>query len=783
VADLFARLQSALHRRYAVEREIGHGGMATVYLARDLKHDRAVALKVLRPELAMAVGSERFLREIKIAARLQHPHILPLHDSGYVGGFLYYVMPYVAGESLRDRLQRDGPLPVEETVRLAREVAGALEYAHAQGIVHRDVKPENILLQAGHAIVTDFGIARAVSEAGGSHLTRTGVAVGTPLYMSPEQAAGDVIDGRSDVYSLGCTLYEMLSGRPPYARSSSLAVLASHSVDPVPSLREHRADVPVSLEQTVTRAMAKLPAERFASAAALDAALASAAPGPGLAFRGRRHRLAGGIAVLTVLVALVVAKYGLAPQRHGPAEKSIAVLPLVNQSGVQEDQIRSDGMTEALIDALAQVPGLRVASRVSVFAYQHAALDSRAIGARLHAAALLEGSFQRADTVLQVSVRLVNADDGYVLWSETFRRDRKDVFAVQDEISQAVVRALQLRLAGDRRPLVRQATENLEAYDLYLKGRWFWNQRAAGPAPLRRSITFFQEAIRRDSNYAGAWAGLADDYSMLPAFGDAPPADAYPEAKRAAQRALALDSTLADAYTSLGIISVFHDWDWTAAARAFNQALALDSTEPRTHLFHAWYYVAQGQLGEALREVRTAQQLNPLSPIINARVGSALYYLHRYDEAAAELRQALELDSSNTSARAELGRVLVQQRRFPEALAALPAVVDLQAGYVGGARGYASGMAGHREDALAIERHLKQRARERYIDPLSLATVAIGLGDTARALDWLERGRNERSFYLPFVAADPIYDPLHRNARFLQLVRAIGLHIPRDSIR
>src|SRR5260370_40392169 len=233
VADLLARLQSALRGRYAVARELGHGGMATVYLARDLKHDRAVALKVLRPELAMAVGSQRCLREITIAARLQHPHILPLHDSGDASGFLYYVMPYVAGESLGDRLQRDGPLPVEEAVRLAREVAGALESAHTQGIVHRDVKPANILVQAGHAVVTEFWIARAVSEAGGSDLTRTGVAVGTPLYMSPEQAAGGAIDRRSDVYSLGCTLYRMLLGRPPYAGSSSLAVLARHSADPV----------------------------------------------------------------------------------------------------------------------------------------------------------------------------------------------------------------------------------------------------------------------------------------------------------------------------------------------------------------------------------------------------------------------------------------------------------------------------------------------------------------------------------------------------------------------
>src|SRR5690348_57186 len=477
--------------------------MATVYLARDAKHGRLVAIKDLRPELAAAIGVERFLREIQIAARLNHPHIVTLHDSGEIDGLLYYVMPYVEGESLRQRLERSGPLPVDEAVRLGREVAGALGYAHQQGIVHRDVKPENILLQAGHALVTDFGIARAVTAAGGAELTSSGVAVGTPLYMSPEQVVGDPVDARSDVYSLGCTLYEMLSGAPPYAGASALAVLASHAADPVPSLRQRRGEVPPALERTVSRAMAKLPDQRYASASALDAALASGAAAPPSTPPGRRRRAVAALAILAL--ALAATGYALVARRRQPPEKSIAVLPLVNQSGAQDDQIRSDGMTEALIDALSQVPGLRVASRMSVFAYQNSALDSRAIGARLHATAMLEGSFQRAGSVLQVSVRLINADDGYVLWSDTFRRDQKDVFAVQDEISQAVVRALQVRLGGAARPLVRRSTENLDAYDLYLKGRWFWNQRAAGPASLRRSVGFFEQALALDSNYAAAW--------------------------------------------------------------------------------------------------------------------------------------------------------------------------------------------------------------------------------------------------------------------------------------
>ena len=754
--------------------------MATVYLARDLKHDRQVAVKVLRPELAAVLGTERFLREIQIAARLSHPHILPLHDSGEAAGFLYYVMPFVDGESLRDRLQR-GPLPVDEAIRLTGEVAGALGYAHAQGIVHRDIKPENIMLQAGHAVVTDFGIARAVSVAGGvtrDGLTGTGVSVGTPLYMSPEQIVGDPVDGRSDVYSLGCVLYEMMTGTPPFSGATSLAVLAAHSSDPIPSLRQRRGEVPEALEHTITKALAKQPDQRFASAAALAESLAG-----GRVLAASRVKQPMVWAFVGAAVLLVAAGYGLLHRHPVASDQSVVVLPLIVESGTQEDTIHADGMTEALIGALSQVPGLRVPGRMTSFVYQDSKLDPTAIGRQLRVATLLEGSFQRYDSLLQVNVRLLSAEDGRVLWNGRFRRAQRDIFAFQDEISDSVVRALQVRLANGTRPLARRTTDNPEAYDLYLKGRWFWNQRAGGPAPLRRAIGFFEQAIALDSNYARAWAGLADVYSLLPAFGDMPPADAFLKAKQAVQRALSLDSTLAEAYTSLGIINVHHDWDWPGAARAFDRALALDSTEPRTHLFHAWYYDAQGRLVDGLAEVRTAQRLNPLSPIVNTRLGTSLYYLRRYAEANSALRQAIELDSTNDIARAELARTLAVQGRFAEALAVLPHNLDLQAGYLGGGMsGYVTGRAGRTEQARAFQRQLEQRARERYITPEAFALVAMGLGDTTRALDWLEQGFREHSFYMQFLAADPIFVPLHRSPRYLQIVRDIGIVPPADTV-
>src|SRR5436189_2910499 len=420
---LLDRLQEALAGRYTIERELGRGGMATVYLAEDVKHGRPVALKVLSPQLAASLGTERFLGEIQIAARLTHPHILPLHDSGEADGLPYYVMPYVEGESLRGRLIHERQLPIEDALRIAREVADALEYAHHRDIVHRDIKPENILFQTGHAVVSDFGIARAINVAGTSRMTGTGIAVGTPGYMSPEQAGGvDELDGRSDVYSLGCVLFEMLAGGPPFTGWSAHAILARQVLEPLPRLRTFRDTVPEWLELVVARALANAPGDRFAGVAEFIAALSSPTP---------------------------ATRADAAPARAHttPApEHSIAVLPFVNLSADPENGYFCDGMTEEILNALSAVPSLRVASRTSSFVFKDATQDVQTIGEKLRVRTVLEGSVRRADVKLRVTAQLINVADGFHLWSHTYEREMKDVFAVQDEIARAIVNALKVKL-------------------------------------------------------------------------------------------------------------------------------------------------------------------------------------------------------------------------------------------------------------------------------------------------------------------------------------------------
>ncbi len=425
MSDLAGRLEVALTGRYAIERELGHGGTALVFLGRDPKHERVVAIKVLRPELAVALGAERFLREIKLTARLNHPHILPLLDSGEAAGFLYYVMPYVEGESLRDRLVREPQLPVEEALIIAREVADALEYAHQQGVVHRDIKPENILISAGHAVVADFGIARAIQAAGAQTVTQTGMLLGTPAYMSPEQAAGESeLDGRSDIYSLGCVLYEMWAGAPPFTGLTAQAVIAMRFTHRPPEVSSVRDGVPVWGSRAVARALARDPAERYATAAQLAAALIAPEPGS-------------------------------PAEREAPTDKSIAVLPFTNMSSDPEIEYFGDGIAEEIINALAQLPGLRVAGRSSAFSFKGKREDLRVIGDKLSVGTVLEGSVRKAGAQLRITAQLVNVADGYHLWSERFDREPEDVFAIQEEIARTIAERLQVSLAGSDQMTLR----------------------------------------------------------------------------------------------------------------------------------------------------------------------------------------------------------------------------------------------------------------------------------------------------------------------------------------
>ena len=788
--DALDRLRAALAGRYAVEREIGRGGMATVYLAHDIRHARPVAIKVLRPDLAASLAGERFTREIHTAARLQHPHILPLFDSGEVDGSLFYVMPYVEGESLRSRLDREKQLSLDEALRITTEVADALEYAHTHNVVHRDIKPENILFAtrgetapAGpHALVTDFGIARAISSAGSETLTQAGLAIGTPSYMSPEQATAEsAIDGRTDTYSLGCVLYEMLAGHPPFLGTTAREILARHACDVVPPLRTTRPDLPAFVDQAVGRALAKAPADRYATTAAFNAALT--APNAAAATPRRGRAVMFGVAGLALIVAgYLLLHFVLQPTHTGAqpladSTRAIAVLPFANVGGDSTNEPFSDGVADELTTALGKVDRLSVMARTSAFSLKRKGLDAREIGRELHVQYILEGSVRRAGNRRRIRADLIEVASGREIWSDDFEHDalNRDVFIVEDSITRSIVRQLLPHISPAAvASSVKRSTESREAHDLYLQGRYFFERRDS--ASLSKAQDYFQRAIRNDSSYALAYDGLSDAYSHQAVFGFAPPVGNFPRAKEYAARALAHDSTLVEVHTSLAFIALFYDWDWSAARQEFDKALRLNERYAPAHLFHAWYFMALDSVNDAIREGRRAVELDPFSPLNNTRLISFLFYGGRYAEALAQARKVFERDSSFIGLRLELARAYVQAGRCNEALAVLERSLDPPAGILRGTRGYTYAKCGRRVQALAELEHLRRQARDgRYVSHYGLAVIQAGLGNKEQAITELEKAYAERVGTLFIMRLEPAFADLRSDPRFAALVQKVGL--------
>ncbi|HEU5153975.1 MAG TPA: serine/threonine-protein kinase, partial [Gemmatimonadales bacterium] len=561
---LFERLGEALASRYKVERELGQGGMAKVFLAHDLKYERAVAVKVLRPDVAADVGASRFLREIQIAARLHHPHILPLYDSDQADGLLYYVMPYIEGESLRQRLLRERQLPVPEALQIAREVADALSYAHSCNVVHRDIKPANILLDSGHALVADFGVARAV----GGAQTSSGHVIGTPAYMSPEQVDGsEYLDGRSDIYSLGAVLFEMLTGEPPFRGSTVTAIIANRLTSPAPSPRQFRDLVPEAVDAAVKKSMANLPADRFTSATQFAEAIGTAAT-----------------------TAIAVGAAQAITQEAGP--KAVAVLPFENMSTDPENEYFSDGITDDIIAQLSKISALKVISRTSSMQYKKTTKKIAAIAEELGVGAILEGSVRKAGTRVRIVVHLVDPRSEKHLWGETFDRQLTDVFEVQSEVAQQITGALAVTLSPEEKQRVeKKATGDAEAYNLYLLGRFHANKWSE--ANVQKGIEYYQQAIGKDPHYAVAYAGMSDALELLSiGFGSKPPVEYLAQAKAMALKALEMDDTLAEAHTSLAYARWLGDLDWTGAEREFKRALELKTSYVMAHEWYAEYLAA-----------------------------------------------------------------------------------------------------------------------------------------------------------------------------------------------
>ena len=743
---LLAGLDEALAGRYAIEQEIGAGGMALVFRARDIKHDRQVALKVLRPELASRLGRERFLREIKLAARLTHAHILPLYDSGEAAGLLYYVMPLVEGASLRDRLREEERLSVEDSLEIARAVAAALDYAHRQEIVHRDIKPENIMIHDGVAMVTDFGIGKALSAAGAEQLTQTGSTIGTVAYMSPEQMFGEGgLDGRSDIYSLGCVLYEMLTGQQVFTGPTPQALLARRAANPVPQLA-YPDTVPDSVQAVVSAALAEVSDERPATGAQMADLLATPTQFP--------------------------AALRTSPKvRSQPVGKSIAVLPFANMSTDPENEYFSDGITEDITNLLAQLKGLHVAARTSSFAFKNKAQDVSEVGAKLKVATVLEGSVRKAGTQLRVTAQLINVADGYHIWSEQYDREMDDVFTIQDEIARTIAHRLEVALSpGTHEPLVRPPTGNLEAYQLYLKGRHLWNRRTK--EGLERAVEYFERAIKHDPEYALAYSGLADAYLLLGAYLHMPQVEANERAKAAAEKALALDETLAEAHTSLGQARR-RECDWQGEEREYLRALELNPSYATARQWYAALLALLGRLDEALREIRHAEELDPLSHAISVTVGMILTQSRDYDAAIEQLQRTLELEPDFFSAYAWLAIAYAHQGKFRESQHAAERIRELRPDHPAARLLLALTFArsGQREKAEDILEQLKERGAEAG----AIGIIHAGLGQLDEAFEWLHRAAKERSWIMSDLKVSPWFDPLRSDPRYQDLLRQLNL--------
>jgi eukaryotic-like serine/threonine-protein kinase len=742
-----------LAERYSIENEIGRGGMATVYVAEERKHQRKVAIKVLRADLAASVGAERFLREIGIAARLSHPHIVPLIDSGDVGGLLYYVSPYVGGGSLRERLSREGRLPPLEALRVAQEIGAGLDYAHREGFVHRDVKPENVLFADGHALLADFGVARVCcdtrDELNEQILTDAGVIVGTPEYMSPEQAAGDrELDSRSDVYSLGCLVFEMLTGEPPFRDASARVTMARHVTEEPRSLRMLRAELPAAVDAVVRKALSKSPDQRWANVPDFVRELEAALAEPRESSR-RTGRTAG---------------------------RSIAVLPFVNTSSDSENEYLSDGITDELIDALSKLDGLRVPSRTSVFAIKGKALDVRAIGALLGVTVVLEGTVRKLGDRLRVTAQLTSTDDGRLLWSQRYDRDVGDVFAVQDELARTIVAKLRATwLAELAEPEQKRGTANVTAYGLYLRGRWALNQRTGELTSL--AIEYFERAIAEDPRYALAYTGLADAYALHVDYRSVPVAEGFERAKMYARRALELDDTLAEAHSSLAWTLFIYDWDWASAEREFRRAIELDPRYPSAHQWYASMLASQARHEESIIEAHTAQELDPGFVSIRRGLGWQYYYARRYERARHHLEHAIEMNPNAEETFRILGLVQSVEGRHVDAVSTLREALTLPTAgsYTLATLGFALARAGETDEARRITTDLESRAERQYVSPAALSMLQLGLGDFGRALDWMERAHAERRGWLAYLAVNPIFDPLRSDSRFAMLVRTMRL--------
>jgi serine/threonine-protein kinase len=787
---------------YRIVSLLGKGGMGEVYLGQDTTLGRKVALKLLPATFTSdRERLRRFEQEARAVSALNHPNIITIHEIGQVtseaGGMRYLVTEYIEGETLRQWTERE-PLILSRALDIAVQVASALAAAHAAGITHRDIKPENVMVRPdGLVKVLDFGLAKLRGERAGEqgsgragepasvaptppHSTDPGMVIGTVGYMSPEQVRGEEADAPSDIFSFGCVLYEMVTGQRAFARQTAAETMAAILRDEAPEIAASDKGLPHELERVIRHCLEKNPAERFQSARDLGFALREMSSGsrrvksvsaPAKAHAHQAVWLAAAVALVLLSLALYLFT------GRGKTIDSLAILPFANASANPDAEYLSDGIAESIISSLSQLPRLRVMARSTVLRYKGQEIDPRKVGRDLHVDAVLTGNLiQRGETLI-IKMELVKVEDGSQLWGEQYQRKFSGLLAVQAEIARQISEKLRLKLTGEEQQrLTKHYTENAEAYQLYLKGRYYWNRRT--PESLNKSIEYFQQATDKDPNYALAYAGLADSYSLLGSpVGGGSPKEKFPKAKAAALKALELDDTLAEAYASLVIVRLRYDWDWLVAEREIKRAIELNPNYSMTHQLYADYLRVMGRPDEAIAEIKRSQELEPLSLNTSAVVGIHFYFAHQYDQAIEQCQKTLDLDPNFAPAHLYLGWAYVQKARYEEAIAAAKKASSLSPSDLRtvSALGHAYAVSGQTSEAVNILDQLKELSRQRYISPHDMAIIYTGLGEKEQAFAWLDKAYADRSWPLPLLKVDPRFDSLRSDPRFAGLVRRIGL--------